>query len=137
VWRTSSVAARRDATNMAVKVSRTAQRLKRHGRVRRKVIGTEARPRLQIFRSLHHTYAFVVDDTKGHTLVAASTREGAVSDGLESRTNIDAASKIGQTIAERAKAKGIDKVVFDTSGLKYHGRVAALAAAAREAGLEF
>jgi large subunit ribosomal protein L18 len=122
---------------MAVKVSRTAQRLKRHGRVRRKVIGTEARPRLQIFRSLHHTYAFVVDDTKGHTLVAASTREGAVSDGLESRTNIDAASKIGQTIAERAKAKGIDKVVFDTSGLKYHGRVAALAAAAREAGLEF
>jgi large subunit ribosomal protein L18 len=122
---------------MAVKVSRTAQRLKRHGRVRRKVIGTEARPRLQIFRSLHHTYAFVVDDTKGHTLVAASTREGAVSDGLDSRTNIDAASKIGQTIAERAKAKGIDKVVFDTSGLKYHGRVAALAAAAREAGLEF
>jgi large subunit ribosomal protein L18 len=99
---------------MAVKVSRTAQRLKRHGRVRRKVIGTEARPRLQIFRSLHHTYAFVVDDT-----------------------NIDAASKIGQTIAERAKAKGIDRVVFDTSGLKYHGRVAALAAAAREAGLEF
>jgi large subunit ribosomal protein L18 len=122
---------------MAVKVSRTAQRLKRHGRVRRKVIGTEARPRLQIFRSLHHTYAFVVDDTKGHTLVAASTREGDVADGLDSRTNIDAASKIGQTIAERAKAKGIDKVVFDTSGLKYHGRVAALAAAAREAGLEF
>jgi large subunit ribosomal protein L18 len=122
---------------MAVKVSRTAQRLKRHGRVRRKVIGTEARPRLQIFRSLHHTYAFVVDDAKGHTLVAASTREGAVADGLGSRTNIEAASKIGQTIAERAKAAGISTVVFDTSGLKYHGRVAALAAAAREAGLEF
>jgi large subunit ribosomal protein L18 len=92
---------------------------------------------LQIFRSLHHTYAFVVDDAKGHTIVAASTREGAVADGLGSRTNIEAASKIGQTIAERAKAAGIDKVVFDTSGLKYHGRVAALAAAAREAGLEF
>ena len=122
---------------MSAKVSRTVQRLKRHGRVRKKVVGTEARPRLQIFRSLHHTYAFVVDDSKGHTLVTASTREGAVADGLGSRTNIDAATKIGQTIAERAKAKGITTVVFDTSGLKYHGRVAALAAAAREAGLDF
>jgi large subunit ribosomal protein L18 len=122
---------------MGAKVSRTVQRLKRHGRVRKKVIGTEARPRLQIFRSLHHTYAFVVDDSKGHPLVTASTREGSVADGLGSRTNIDAATKIGQTIAERAKAKGITSVVFDTSGLKYHGRVAALAAAAREAGLDF
>jgi large subunit ribosomal protein L18 len=122
---------------MGAKVSRTVQRLKRHGRVRKKVIGTEARPRLQIFRSLHHTYAFVIDDSKGHTLVTASTREGAVAEGLASRTNIDAASKIGQAIAERAKAKGITSVVFDTSGLKYHGRVAALAAAAREAGLDF
>jgi large subunit ribosomal protein L18 len=122
---------------MSARVSRTVQRLKRHGRVRKKVIGTEARPRLQIFRSLHHTYAFVVDDSKGHTLVTASTREGAVADGLGSRTNVDAAAKIGQTIAERAKAKGITSVVFDTSGLKYHGRVAALAAAAREAGLDF
>jgi large subunit ribosomal protein L18 len=122
---------------MSLRVSRTVQRLKRHGRVRKKVIGTEARPRLQIFRSLHHTYAFVVDDSKGHTLVTASTREGSVADGLGSRTNIDAATKIGQTIAERAKAKGITSVVFDTSGLKYHGRVAALAAAAREAGLDF
>jgi large subunit ribosomal protein L18 len=122
---------------MGAKVSRTVQRLKRHGRVRKKVIGTEARPRLQIFRSLHHTYAFVVDDSKGHTLVTASTREGIVAAGLGSRTNIDAATKIGQTIAERAKAKGITSVVFDTSGLKYHGRVAALAAAAREAGLDF
>lgn len=122
---------------MPNRVSRTAQRLKRHGRVRRKVTGTEARPRLQIFRSLHHTYAFVVDDAKGHTLVSASTREGALADGLGSRTNMDAAAKVGQTIAERAKAKGITTVVFDTSGLKYHGRVAALAAAAREAGLEF
>ncbi len=122
---------------MAARVSRTVQRLKRHGRVRKKVIGTEARPRLQIFRSLHHTYAFVIDDAKGHTLVAASTREGAVAGALSSRTNVDAATKIGQTIAERAKAKGITSVVFDTSGLKYHGRVAALAAAAREAGLDF
>ncbi|HTJ25188.1 MAG TPA: 50S ribosomal protein L18 [Candidatus Limnocylindria bacterium] len=118
-------------------VSRTTQRLKRHTRLRKKVAGTAERPRLQIFRSLHHTYAFVVDDAKGHTLVAASTREGSVADGLGSRTNVEAAQKIGTTIAQRAKAAGIDSVVFDTSGLKYHGRVAALAQAAREAGLEF
>ncbi len=117
--------------------SRTAQRLKRHTRLRKKVVGTQGRPRLQIFRSLHHTYAFVVDDTKGHTLVAASTREGAVAEGLGSRTNIEAAQKVGTAIAQRAKAAGIDAVVFDTSGHKYHGRVAALATAAREAGLEF
>ena len=118
-------------------VSRNAQRLKRHTRLRKKVVGTPSRPRLQIFRSLHHTYAFVVDDTKGHTLVSASTREGTVSDGLGSRTNLEAAQKVGSTIAERAKAAGIGAVVFDTSGHKYHGRVAALAQAAREAGLEF
>ncbi|MBV8749985.1 MAG: 50S ribosomal protein L18 [Candidatus Eremiobacteraeota bacterium] len=117
--------------------SRDEQRRKRHTRLRKKVIGTTGRPRLQIFRSLHHTYAFVVDDAKGHTLVAASTREGAVADGLGSRTNIEAAQKVGATIAQRAKAAGIDAVVFDTSGHKYHGRVAALAQAAREAGLEF
>jgi large subunit ribosomal protein L18 len=118
-------------------VSRADQRRKRHDRLRKKVVGTQARPRLQIFRSLHHTYAFVVDDTKGHTLAAASTREGAVADGLGSRTNLEAAQRVGAAIAQRAKAAGIDAVVFDTSGHKYHGRVAALAAAAREAGLEF
>ena len=117
--------------------TRNEQRLRRHARLRKKVLGTGSRPRLQIFRSLHHTYAFVVDDSKGHTLVAASTREGSVADGLGSRTNIEAAQKIGSTIAQRAKAAGIDAVVFDTSGHKYHGRVAALAQAAREAGLEF
>jgi large subunit ribosomal protein L18 len=118
-------------------VSRTEQRVKRHTRLRKKVQGTAARPRLQIFRSLHHLYAFVVDDTKGHTLVSASTRENAIAGGLGSRTNVEAAQKVGATIAERAKAAGINSVVFDTSGLKYHGRVAALAQAAREAGLEF
>ena len=118
-------------------VSRTSQRGKRHSRLRKKVTGTGSRPRLQIFRSLHHTYAFVVDDTKGHTLVSASTRENTVSDGLGSRTNLEAAQKVGAAIAQRAKAQGIGSVVFDTSGLKYHGRVAALAQAAREAGLEF
>ena len=118
-------------------VSRNVQRTKRHSRLRKKVVGTPGRPRLQIFRSLHHTYAFVVDDTKGHTLVAASTREGAVAEGLGSRTNVEAAQKVGSAIAKRAKDAGIDAVVFDTSGHKYHGRVAALAQAAREAGLEF
>ncbi len=116
--------------------ARTAQRIKRHTRLRKKVVGTGSRPRLQIFRSLHHTYAFVVDDARGHTLVAASTREGSVAEGLGSRTNVEAAQKVGTTIAERAKAAGIEAVVFDTSGHKYHGRVAALAQAARDAGLE-
>lgn len=116
--------------------ARTAQRIKRHTRLRKKVVGSSSRPRLQIFRSLHHTYAFVVDDARGHTLVAASTREGSVADGLGSRTNVEAAQKVGTTIAQRAKAAGIEAVVFDTSGHKYHGRVAALAQAARDAGLE-
>src|SRR5271154_1255711 len=117
---------------MSANVSKNDQRVKRHNRLRKKVIGTGERPRLQIFRSLHHTYAFVVDDAKGHTIVAASTREKSVAEGLESRTNVEAAGKVGKTIAEKAKAAGVSAVVFDTSGHKYHGRVAALAAAARE-----
>jgi large subunit ribosomal protein L18 len=122
---------------MSAGISKNIQRVKRHGRLRKKVIGTEARPRLQIFRSLHHTYAFVIDDTKGHTLAAVSTRDKSLASGLDSTTNVDAATKVGQAIAEKAKAAGVSQVVFDTSGLKYHGRVAALAAAAREAGLDF
>jgi large subunit ribosomal protein L18 len=122
---------------MAAKLSKNLQRVKRHNRLRRKVAGTSARPRLQIFRSLHHTYAFVVDDSRGHTLCAVSTRDKSLADGLESTTNVEAAAKVGSAIAEKAKAAGVSAVVFDTSGMKYHGRVAALAAAAREAGLEF
>jgi large subunit ribosomal protein L18 len=118
-------------------VSKNLQRVKRHNRLRRKLIGTAERPRLQIHRTLHHIYAAVIDDSKGHTLVAASTREKDLANGLESRTNIDAAKKVGAEIGRKAKAAGIAMVVFDTSGLKYHGRVAALADAAREAGLEF
>ena len=118
------------------RVSRTGQRLKRHSRLRRKVIGTAARPRLQFHRTLHHIYATVVDDARGHTLAAASTRDKEL--GVAgSRTNVDAARQVGAAIGRKAKAAGIDAVVFDTSGLKYHGRVAALAQAAREAGLEF
>jgi large subunit ribosomal protein L18 len=117
-------------------VSKNLQRVKRHARLRKKVIGTAERPRLQIHRTLHHIYAAVIDDARGHTLVAASTREKDLS-GLDSRTNLEAARRVGETIGKKAKAAGIDAVVFDTSGLKYHGRVAALAQAAREAGLEF
>jgi large subunit ribosomal protein L18 len=117
-------------------ISKNLQRVKRHARLRKKVVGTAERPRLQIHRTLHHIYAAVIDDARGHTLVAASTREKDLS-GLESRTNLEAARRVGETIGKKAKAAGIDAVVFDTSGLKYHGRVAALAQAAREAGLEF
>jgi large subunit ribosomal protein L18 len=120
---------------MAV-LSRNVQRVKRHARVRRRVIGTAERPRLQIHRTLHHIYAAVIDDTRGHTLVAASTR-GKDLAALDSRTNLAAARKVGEEIGKKAKAAGINSVVFDTSGLKYHGRVAALADAAREAGVVF
>jgi large subunit ribosomal protein L18 len=118
-------------------VSKNVSRVKRHNRLRKKVVGTAERPRLQIHRTLHHIYAAVIDDGKGHTLVAASTREKDLANGLSSRTNLEAAKKVGETIGRKAKAAGINAVVFDTSGLKYHGRVAALADAAREAGLEF
>ncbi len=117
-------------------VSKNVQRVKRHARLRRKVIGTAERPRLQIHRTLHHIYAAIIDDAKGHTIVSASTREKTVGE-IASRTNIDAARKIGEAIGRKAKEAGIGSVVFDTSGLKYHGRVAALADAARGAGLEF
>ncbi len=117
--------------------SRAEARLKRHRRVRRKIGGTQARPRLQIQRTLHHIYAFVVDDAKGRTLVSASTRQKDVAAGLRSRTNLEAAKRVGEAVGKRAKAAGIAAVVFDTGGLQYHGRVAALAQAAREAGLEF
>jgi large subunit ribosomal protein L18 len=117
--------------------SRERGRKVRHARLRRKVSGSAERPRLLIRRTLHHIYATVVDDSKGRTLVAASTREKDVRGDLQSTTNLAAAQKIGQAIASKAKQAGITRVVFDRSGLKYHGRVKALADAAREAGLEF
>ena len=117
--------------------SRTTARLKRHARLRKKVVGTAERPRLQIHRTLHHIYAFLVDDSKGHTIAASSTREKAIAAELKSKTNLEAAKRIGTEIATKAKAQGVTTAVFDTSGLKYHGRVAALAEAARAAGLEF
>lgn len=113
---------------------RTA-RLRRHRRVRKKVRGSSARPRLAVFRSNQHISAQVIDDVSGRTLAAASTTEADKRDGATG--NIAAATTIGQLVAERAKAAGVSQVVFDRGGFQYHGRVAALAEAARNAGLEF
>lgn len=111
-----------------------AQRLKRHKRVRGKIAGTPECPRLNVFRSGTNIYAQIIDDTKGVTLAAASSLEK----GFEgSGSNAEGAKKVGQAVAERAKAKGISAVVFDRGGYLYHGRVAALAEGAREGGLEF
>jgi len=112
--------------------------LRRHARLRKKVSGTSERPRLSVYRSLHHIYAQIIDDTKGSTLVAASTVEPELSKKLETNGgNIAAAKVVGSAIAQKAIEKGITKVVFDRGGQIYHGRVKALATAAREGGLEF
>jgi large subunit ribosomal protein L18 len=110
---------------------RKVKRLKRHRRVRVHVAGTQERPRLAVFRSLNHVYAQLIDDAAGHTLAAASTKE------LKAQGNgVDAAVQVGKAIATKAKAAGINQVVFDRGGFLYHGRIKALADAAREAGLE-
>lgn len=119
------------------RTSKESARRSRHERLRRRVAGTPDRPRLFVRRTLHHIYAAVVDDSKGHTLVAASTREKRLGSGKQSHTNVDAAKAVGAAIAEKAKAAGVTRVVFDRAGYKYHGRVRALADAARQAGLEF
>jgi large subunit ribosomal protein L18 len=110
-------------------------RLRRHTRVRRHVRGTTDRPRLAVFRSNRHIHVQVIDDRTGRTLASASTIESALAE--DGSGNIAAAQRVGRAVAERAKDAGVDKVVFDRGGNLYHGRVAALAAAAREAGLEF
>jgi large subunit ribosomal protein L18 len=112
-------------------------RLRRHIRVRKKVKGTAKRPRLAVYRSLEHIYAQVIDDTVGHTLVSASTIDSEVRKLLTGKKKTEEAQIVGRVVAERAKRAGIHKVVFDRGGNKYHGRVKALADAAREAGLEF
>ena len=119
---------------MVSKINKKAMRLKRHIRVRGKVSGTAERPRLNVFRSNANIYAQIIDDVNGVTLVSANTLEK----GFEGATgNAGAAKKVGVTLAERAKAKGIEEVVFDRGGYVYHGRVAALAEGAREGGLKF
>ncbi|HET9050455.1 MAG TPA: 50S ribosomal protein L18 [Candidatus Dormibacteraeota bacterium] len=122
---------------MFTKHDRRAARDRRHARVRRSVRGTSERPRLAIFRSLHHISAQVIDDAAGRTLAAASTYESEVRKGLKVSANADAARRVGTAVAERAKAAGVTRVVFDRGGYMYHGRVQALADAAREAGMEF
>ena len=109
-------------------------RIRRHRRVRKKVRGTAERPRLAVHRSNKHISAQVIDDRSGRTLAAASTTEAALREGA---ATVDTAKAVGQKLAERAKAAGVDKVVFDRGGFIYHGRVAALADGAREGGLEF
>jgi large subunit ribosomal protein L18 len=112
----------------------TRQRV--HDRIRKKLQGTAERPRLNVYRSLNHIYVQVVDDLHGKTLVSASSAEGKKAD-RRTGGNVAAAKEVGKVIAERAKAKGITKIVFDRGGYIYHGRVKALADAAREGGLQF
>ncbi len=112
-------------------------RLRRHKRIRKKIFGTSERPRLFVFRSLRHIYAHLIDDTQGKTLLTVSTLSPELKAELKTGGNIEAARKVGKLLGEKAKEKGITKVVFDRGGYKYHGRVKALADAAREAGLEF
>ena len=122
---------------MVSKESRSKVRAKKHLRIRNRFSGTAERPRLAVFRSNNHMYAQIIDDTVGNTLVAASTLEKAVKAELEKTNNVDAAAYLGTVIAKRALEKGITAVVFDRGGFIYQGKIAALADAAREAGLEF
>lgn len=119
---------------MIKKPNSNVARLRRHERVRKNISGTAEKPRLNVFRSLNNIYAQIIDDTKGITLVSASSLDKSF-DGYGG--NIEAAKKVGKMVAERALEKGIKTVVFDRGGYIYHGRVAALADGAREAGLEF
>ena len=123
---------------MLTKIGKNEKRGHVHERIRKKMQGTAERPRLNVYRSLNHIYAQVIDDLNGKTLVSASTAEGKKTEAAK-RTggNVASAKAVGKTIAERAKAKGVTKVVFDRGGYIYHGRVKALADAAREAGLRF
>lgn len=122
---------------MITKVDKNKARLKRHLRVRKKIQGTTERPRLNVFRSSKHMYAQIIDDTTGNTLAAASTQLKDLKSDVPNGGNIEAARKVGEVIAKLAKDKGITEVIFDRGGYLYHGRVQALADAAREAGLKF
>lgn len=117
------------------KIETRVARLKRHRRVRGKVNGTMAKPRLCVFRSLNHIYAQVIDDTKGHTLVSASTLDPEIKGSLDGKAKTAQAELIGALIAQRARSLGIEQVAFDRGGYKYHGRVKAVAESARKAGL--
>lgn len=122
---------------MATNKSRSAARVRRHARVRKSVSGTLERPRLNVYRSLAEIYVQVIDDEAGHTLVSASTLDHELRGQMDGLKKLEQARLVGKMIAERAKAKGIDKVVFDRGGFRYIGRIKALADGAREGGLEF
>ena len=122
---------------MVKKRTRAEARQRRHLRVRRTVSGTKDKPRLNVYRSLNEIYAQVIDDTKGHTLVSASSIDSELRKKCKGKTKTEIAKLVGETIAARAKKKGIKSVVFDRGGYKYIGRVAALAEGAREKGLQF
>jgi large subunit ribosomal protein L18 len=124
---------------MINKPSRAVARRKRHYKMRRHLSGTAARPRLSVFKSNKYIYAQIIDDVAGHTLASASTMDAAFvkASGLKSTSNIDAAKAVGTHVAKKALDKGIETIVFDRGGYIYHGKVAAVADAAREAGLKF
>lgn len=122
---------------MINKANKNKVRVRKHVRVRKKISGTAARPRLDVFRSLSHIYAQIIDDEKGVTLVAASTLDKAIKDKVDFGGNVEAAKEVGKLVAEKALEAGITEVVFDRGGYPYHGRVKALADSAREAGLKF
>ncbi|MFY0544883.1 50S ribosomal protein L18 [Brevibacillus sp. H7] len=120
---------------MFTKGDKNKARKKRHLRIRKRLFGTAVRPRLNVFRSSKHIYAQLIDDTTGHTLAAASSLDKEL--GLKNGANVEAAAAVGSLIAKKAQEKGLTEVVFDRGGYLYHGRIKALAEAAREAGLQF
>lgn len=122
---------------MITKQDKNKARVRRHLRVRKKITGTAARPRLNVFRSSKHIYAQLIDDVAGVTLAAASTLDKELSGEIKNGGSVESARKVGELVAKRAKEKGVSEVVFDRGGYLYHGRIQALAEAAREAGLEF
>ncbi len=122
---------------MITKQDKNKARVRRHLRVRKRITGTAERPRLNVFRSSKHIYAQLIDDVAGVTLVSASTVDKELTEGITNGANVESARKVGELVAKRAKDKGYASVVFDRGGYLYHGRIQALADAAREAGLEF
>lgn len=122
---------------MINKPDKNIARKKRHARIRRTVTGTDVRPRLNVFRSAKHIYAQLIDDNTGKTLVSASTMDKEIKETVSSGGNVEAAQKVGALIAKRAREKGYESIVFDRGGYLYHGRIQALAEAARAEGLKF
>lgn len=122
---------------MILKEARKAKTRRRHLRVRKKIVGTQERPRLSFHRSNKYIYVQLIDDVKGHTLLSASTIQASFKEGSKNTWSIEAAKKLGQEAAKNAIAKGIKSVVFDRGGFKYHGKVSAFAEGAREGGLDF